>query len=215
MKLFSQLDLPTNPLRDDITEQLFNIKSLQKSDTIGSTFSTMHHDIKQFLNSDLLDRLASINARPSYFTHFGVIDLPRNQPYQTFLHSDLIVNDEKWTLIPCGINWELTPGTTDFRWYDTLDMPHVSPPPPPDYRGAALSGIHYGTRFNRDVSQCTELAKLDLKRNTPYLLKTDIPHSVISTCEVDMRISISLRFSIKDVPSWEHALELLGPLLID
>ena len=215
MNFFSQLDLPSSPLRDDITEELLYTKSLQKSSTIGSTFSTFHRDVKKFLNADLLDRLESINLSPAYFTHFGVMDLPKNQPYQTFLHSDLIVNDGQWTLIPCGINWELTPGTTDFRWIDPLELKEIYPPPPPEYRGAALSGVHYGERFNRDISNCVELARLNLERNTPYLLKTDIPHSVTSTCELDTRISISLRFAIKDVPSWERALELFEPLLIN
>jgi hypothetical protein len=204
MLYFKQLDLPM-PLKDNVFQKLLDLKN-QHDD-----YQTVHYDVEQFLSQDLLDALNSINLVPEFFVHFGQ---PNDSMSRTFLHSDLIRIGNDWVSVPAGIMWDLTPGTTDFKWYDTSALETMPPPEHLVDQIPKFNGHHYGSRLSEDVSQCKLLEHLEVKRNVPYLVKTDTPHQVVYTSEVPTRISINVRFSSADISTWEQALEKLQPFFL-
>jgi hypothetical protein len=202
MLYFKELDLPM-PLKDNSLQALVDLKNQQ------DTYQTIHYDIDQFLSQELLSVLHSINLTPKFFIHFGQ---PSDLTHTTCLHSDIIRIDNNWVPVPAGIMWDLTPGTSDFKWYDTSALTTV---PPPEHLVAYMptfNGHHYGSRHGEDVSQCKLLDHLVVKRNTPYLVKTDTPHQVTYISDVPMRISINIRFDVNDISTWQQALEKFQPL---
>ena len=214
MKYSKQLSLTNSPLKGDFAKELCHLKAISDEPN-GLTgiinYQTLHYDIEKYLSQDLLDALNSVRLKPLFFIHFGALN---SKSFSSILHSDLYRTGESWAPMPVGIAWELTPGTTDFKWYDTSSIEEVPPPTNLPFKPNDFNSHHYAKRFNKDTSNCVLLEKLSMERNTPYLVRSDVPHQVDYTCTVPTRISINLRFSIKDIPTWEKALEVFKPFIV-
>jgi hypothetical protein len=212
MELFKLLHFPQNPIKlhliDELGERKKNSPVPPETPII---YRTTHEEIDYFLHEDLLVTLNNLNIKPLMFYNFGSIN---NQLTTTALHRDVIYEDNIWKSMPMGINWDLTPGTTSFRWYDPLSCPEVMPPVLKDLDHTSPFGIHYIKRYNKDFSQMKEVGYLDVQRNTPYLVRTDVVHQITYTCDTDTRMGISLRFKIDDIPTWERALQVFDQYII-
>jgi hypothetical protein len=213
MQYSKQLSLTKTPLKGDFAEELCYLKNISEEPNglSGVNYQTLHYNIEKYLHEDLLNSLDSINLKPFFFIHFGA---PNQKEFSTILHSDLYKENAQWVPMPVGIAWELTPGTTNFKWYDTSAIKEVPPTKELPFKPADFNSNHYIRRFSKDTTDCILLENLIMERNTPYLVRSDIPHQVDYTCTVPTRISINLRFQIKDIPTWEKALEVFKPLII-
>ena len=209
MQYFQQLSLPT-PLKDDVVEELTHLKRTDSGPNgiRKVNYQTIHYDVERFLNPALLDMLLTVGLKPVFFLHFGALDLATDR---SSIHRDLFRENGEWVPVPAGIMWDLTPGTTDFKWYDTSNVLEILPPEHLGIQLADFNSAHYGRRFGVNVSDCKLLDHLALQRNTPYLVRTDTPHQVNYVCDTDTRVSINVRFATKDIPTWERALELFKP----
>jgi len=207
MHLYKKLNWPTSPIKLDLIEELFEYK---KNMTAGvASYHTIHYDVNHYINPQLIGILSTLNIKPLLFVHFGSIN---NQITSSVVHTDLNYENGAWMSMPMGINWELTPGTTTFNWYDPLDCIKVMPLNPDSGK---FNSCHYETRFNRDVSQMKKIATLEMQRHTPYLLKTDVAHQIVYTCDTEIRMGISLRFAVADIPTWERALQVFDQHIIN
>jgi hypothetical protein len=201
MSLFYKLNLPQDPLK---RENLGSLIAKKKK------YSTVEEDLETYLTSEILDIFKSINLRPRFVVYFGRLYAKQNEIQ---VHRDITYLDNQWKSIPCGINWELTPGDTLFEWYDTSkENEHL--PDPEHALPLELNGAHYGHRANMDISAFTNIGSLNVKENQPYLFRTDIPHRVTYKTSSHNRVCISIRFNLNDVKSWEHALEVFDSLII-
>ena len=200
-QLYKLLNLPQNPLK------LENLESLVAK---KKKYSTVEEDLETYLTPEILEIFKSINLCPRFVVYFGRLYAKQNEIQ---VHRDITYLDNQWKSIPCGINWELTPGDTLFEWYDTSkENEHL--PDPEHALPLELNGAHYGHRANMDVSTFTKIESLNVMENQPYLVRTDIPHRVTYKTSSYNRICISIRFKLNDVQSWEHALEIFDPLII-
>lgn len=208
MQYCIELDLPASPLKNDaLVEELCQIKQADKTFSGQGTWSyqNYHSDIDRYLHPDLIETLLKIKAEPLFFIHFGGIDTPAAT---TVLHTDLFKINNCWITQSFGINWELTPGTTTWNWYTTNDLETIMPA---DHL-QGFNSQHYGQRFNRDVSACTKLESVSLKRHTPYLMRADIPHQITYTSDVKTRVCLSLRFCPTKIATWMQAIRIFAPL---
>ena len=202
MSLFYKLlKLPQDPL---------DRKNLASLIAKKKKYSTVEEDLETYLTTEILDIFKSINLRPRFVVYFGRLYAKQNEIQ---VHRDITYIDKQWQSVPCGINWELTPGDTLFEWYDTsAEDEHL---PDPDHAlPLELNGAHYGHRANMDTSTFIKVESLNVKENQPYLFRTDIPHRVTYKTSSHNRICISLRFELNAVQSWEHALEVFDSLII-
>jgi hypothetical protein len=212
MNFFKKLNLPGNVIKTEFLDELCKLKLSQEKPAIGKKFTgyqTVHYDIERYLDPEIYKIFSKINLQPWFFIHFGTI---YNILPQTTLHRDLVQIENKWCSIPAAINWELTPGTTEFSWYKTDSLQELMP----DLNSKlVLPGTNYGHRDadyghrdNRSTENCQLLERTNLQRNTAYLVRTDVPHQVQFTCDAKMRIAISLRWHPHSVSTWDSALEI-------
>lgn len=199
-QFYQTLNIPKYPLLPGALENLCQNKQPNKDG-----HSTPYHDCTTYLNPDLLAILQNLGLQPLYFVHFGSL---YNERTKSRLHTDLYLNKGTWRIVPFAINWELTPGTTHWQWYDNTNIPEIYP----DLTGRVFSGIHHapGTALNADG--CVEIFNFFMDRQVPYLVRTDIPHQVSYTCSEPVRMGLSVRFDIDIVPTWDRALKLFEPL---
>jgi hypothetical protein len=148
--------------------------------------------------------------KPWFLAHFGYV--PETPITESLVHTDIYNFNGQWIRLPFGINWDLSPGTTEFNWYST-ELEEIYP----SLTIKGFRGIHYGSERNRDAEQhCTKLGSLLIERNTPYLVRADIPHKVIYTRpENEFRIGISLRVFPTVAKTWDEALTVFKPLFAD
>lgn len=199
-QLYKLLNLPQDPL---------NRANLNSLIAKKKKYSTVEEDLETYLSPAILDVFKSINLRPRFVVYFGRLFAKQNEIQ---VHRDITYLNNQWKSIPCGINWELTPGHTLFEWYDPgTEKEHL--PDPVHALPLELNGAHYGHRANMDVSNFTLVESLHVKENQPYLFRTDIPHRVTYATTSNNRICISIRFTLEDVPSWEHALTKFDSLI--
>ena len=178
-------------------------------------------DCSSLLSQELLSRFDKIGITPECCYLFGLMEC---QERNTWIHTDLVSRDNQFIKFPCAINWELTPGNATFNWWE-IEGPEVYPNPSVHGQvdGYHLLGIHYETasinddplnKYDRDTigSKTLDNGKiiesLELKFNTPYLVKVDVPHSVVYSTQSRQRIGLSVRFTAQQIPTWERALEV-------
>lgn len=212
MVLYKQLTLTGLSLIGDSVERLMEEKI--EFNKIAERLSPHVHvsdDIQNTLSSELLNQLRSIGLTPAIVVNFSEC----GETYETPIHSDVTLYNDNWVPMPFGINWELAEGTTIFNWYDNKGNYCV-------YPGHRVEGISWprrmlnGTRYH--PSKLVDFEKIDSVRllpNTAYLVRTDIPHQVISESPGGLRIAISIRFPLDQVGSWEQALEIFKPFYAD
>ena len=203
---YQTLSLPSNPLLPSAIETLRNnkIKGREQGDPY---YQIAYYNCNEVLTEETLNVFDTLGVTPFYVVHFGSLN---NHITQTYLHTDLFWTEDRYQTVPFGINWNLTSGTTTFRWYDAGDIPEAWPP----HKMADFQGIHYGQRYSKSIEGCEELGSLSIEQNTAYLLKTDIPHRVTYTCDEPLRYGVSVRFKLEDIPTWDQALKVFEPLFL-
>jgi hypothetical protein len=233
MKAFiKRLNLPGLPLRDHAYEELIKIKT-NYVDTVTKSKSVLPvvlhayviDDIEKFLTPELLSVFRSLDAEPTYFINFGQID---KLCYTTPVHKDISPMDKNRP-IPFAINWELSDVNSLWRWWDTAHVPEIAPPifhdviqrsMIPEHHRNLIAGVRYGNleEFNDESNAKLGFRVIGAQQvltHTAYMVRTDVPHSITYTNSSPVRISISLRFSMEKIPTWEDAIKLFEPLIVE
>jgi hypothetical protein len=212
MVCYKQLTLTGLSLISNSVERLTEEKfETVKNNNLLSSHVYISDKIHETLSLELLNQLRSIGLTPVVIVNFSEY----GASYETPIHSDLTLYNDNWVPMPFGINWELAEGTTIFNWYDNKGNLYCSP----GYKNETIAWprcMLNGTRFN--PGRLVEFEKIDSVRlipNTAYLVKTDIPHQVVSETPGEFRIAISIRFPLEQVGSWEQALEVFKPFYAD
>jgi hypothetical protein len=203
MAFFKELNLPypiaNNQQFAAIVRKKFNDPS----------YTTILTQVDQYLHADLLQTCKTLGVTPQFIAVFG---RPGADTQVSGLHADTTFVHDQWIKIPCGINWDLTPGQATFRWWDTGDCEELWPEQPGTEFPPQVNGINHKMRGNRDPAGFNLIESYEIKHNQPVLFRTDIPHQITYTPSVNRRICVSIRFSVDSVPTWEHALEIFEPL---
>lgn len=202
MNFYKELNLPY-PIKSNRLFDKINVLKLS-----NRSYTTVITDIEQYLNPELLDSFMSVGAKPHFFVAFGQ---PGSLSGKTNLHSDVTFENNNWTKLPIGINWDLTPGETNWTWWDTNKCTEIYPTSDESKSSPWLHGVHYKFRGNKDAS---EFDLLDSYKNTTdqaVMYRTDTTHQISYTTTSRQRICVSVRFPIESVTSWEHALKIFQP----
>jgi len=226
MSFYHKLNLPADPLKPELKNQLWDLKKPGYS----PRYSTQHFDAKQYIRQDIVDTLEKLGLPIKYFVDFGKKDV---ESARSFLHSDICYYNQKWTKIPMAINWDLTPGDTQFSWYDVGNLVPTDPPEPEINKlSVTIPQQHITKNFtiqlykdtsetdydrnNYDVSSCRLLESLRIEHSTAYLVRTDVPHQIIYRSEnATGRMGISIRFDLDKVSTWDQAIDMLQPLIVN
>ena len=203
MSFFKELNLPypiaNNQMFAAIVRKKFN----------DASYTTILTEVERYLHADLLQTCKSVGVTPQFIAVFG---RPGSGPQVSGLHADVTFVHDQWVKIPCGINWDLTPGQATFRWWDTDDCDELWPEKPASEFPPQVNGINHKVRGNRDSAGFKMIESYEIKPNQPVLFRTDIPHQITYTPSVNRRICVSVRFSVDCVSTWERALEIFQPL---
>lgn len=172
-----KLSILDNPLVEDyiLPDQLFHKRNV---------YFTIR---KEMINSDalsLFDNLGLIIG--------GVIVFRKPPLGKSPIHTDILLTTDGWTVWKSAVNF--TNSKAEMTWYETALEPIVPFPQKlrnqNDYR---LSGIHYGRRENKDLSNGDFKILHEEFIYTPAIVATDIPHSVVNLSDEE-RVCISIRF---------------------
>jgi hypothetical protein len=202
MSFYQELNLPSPVVNDNLLAKVNIVKLKEKS------YTTIFTDVKEYLHPALLNAFDSVNISPSFIATFGVAN---SQTGLSMLHADITFKNNQWVKLPVAINWDLTPGETTWTWWNANGYPEIYPEQPGIEFPPQVQGTHYKSRGNKDPSGLTLIDSYKVKINQPVLYKTDIPHQISYTTTARQRIGLSVRFSLDDVPTWEHALEIFQP----
>lgn len=206
------LNLPEDPfIRPGIFEEI-----LPTIDAEMRGYDTVYLDVDKLIKPEIVKTFRDLGALPLcvvlMYRENNRCSIKKTQE-QSKIHSDLIGVDDHYVQLPCAINWEITPGDTYFKWWDTKNVPEIWPETAPvkGKRVYYLKSIFYKDVNNFDYSQyeCIESIKFD----KPMLVRTDVPHCVTYDSGDQIRLSISIRFSYNSISSWEQALALFNPIM--
>ena len=201
---FQELNLPC-PIDDESKEKILNIK--RTSVLRPYLFLTRTPEI--FLNEKILDYFSKINVFPDTMIVFGHVDNIEYTSLNPLIHSDIVFSEEGWKKVPFAINWELDDTGSVFKWWDTSALPEVYPR---DFSKNDIfrygQGIHYGHRRNTDSSKMKCIEKYQLKKSKAVMVRTEIPHAVYYNSGFVSRTSVSLRFPLDKISSWDLALDI-------
>lgn len=201
MLYYKVVNLPANPLTDT---GLVKLSQLREKTT---TYKFEPSDFRKLLNPDLVAALTELQLDIHYVVVFGSQDL---DSFTTFIHTDIEeTTDGTCHLVPCAINWELAPADVSFSWYDTKDSTPILSRAPNDDK---THGQHFITKNNKDASTFDLLETYRPRFQTPALVRTDIAHQVTYIPNTIPRISLSLRFSVAQISTWQQALEIFEHL---
>lgn len=199
---FQELNLPC-PIDDESKEKILNIK--RTSVLRPTVFLTKNPE--EFLNEKIIQSLSKINIFPDTMIVFGHVDNVNYKSINSLIHSDIIFTENGWRKVPFAINWELDEIGSILKWWDTSALPDVYPN---DFSKNEIfrsgQGIHYGHRRNTDTSKMNCLNEYQHKKMKAVMIRTEIPHSVYYNSGFESRTSVSLRFPLDKIPSWESAL---------
>lgn len=144
---------------------------------------------KEMINSDALSLFDNLGLVIG-----GVIVFRKPPLGKSPVHTDVLLTTDGWTVWKSAVNFNLTNSTAEMTWYETALEPSV--PPPQKLRNQTnyrLSGIHYGRRENKDLSNGDFKILHEESIYTPAIVATDIPHSVVNLSSEE-RVCISIRF---------------------
>jgi len=206
---FKELSLPHNVL---VESEISNM-AVQK--TVAPDYITIHYDVQRFINPNVVKILQTLGLTPTFFVHFGLLGKQQNQ---SSIHADIAWKTDHWHHVPFAINWEITPGLARMEWWDTKDTElfygYRQPDNYVDDPKLFLNGLHPGEN-NKAFDRYELLNTLEFTTGKPYLLRTDIPHSLYYNTPAPQRICISLRFPWTSADTWNEAVELFRPLFVD
>lgn len=214
MNYIKKLNLPSIPLRDGVINELTVKKSefKKKSVALGKNDSYHHPtvitEVNQFLNYELLSALETVGLKPSYFVNFGQLD---RLSYTTPIHIDISPAAEN-KKVAFAVNWELTATQSQWAWWDPADATVIAPSIEDTsvLEKTLLNGLRYV-----DDQEFKVIESYDLLPHTAYLVRTDLPHNIAYHNPTLERVAISVRFDIATTLSWEDAVKLFDPLIIE
>ncbi len=206
---FQELNLPV-PVDKSSVEEILNLK--RNSEYRPYLFLTKQP--VKFLTKEIVELFSSLNIYPDTLIAFGHVDDINYKSSKPLIHSDIIYDNEKWKKVPFAINWELTDLNPKFSWWDPNHLQEIYPKEIINNDVFKFgNGIHYGSRMNRDSSAMRCLESYVHNQNQAVMIRTEIPHSVTYQSGRLSRTSISLRFPLDQISSWNCALEILKPFM--
>jgi len=208
---YRYLDLVSNPLKPELTGD--NLEQAARELT-GKNLSKSYieyaiRDYAQVLGEELIDQFDQLGLTP-YFVVVWANSSPHRPAEHCMIHTDLTWHNDKWSRVPCGINWELTPGSAEFQWLANRDQEEVYPPED----GLQLfNAIHYGERARRGGYKNFDLVD-SAPIISPMLVRTDMPHAIaFDRTAGAKRVNISVRFSLASIDSWATALDKFSTVI--
>jgi hypothetical protein len=214
MSNYRILNLPDNPI---ISEAAF-LAAVESCGPEMATKDKLYFEPEKLIKPEILKTFADLGLTPTFVVIFyrpGWFACRQKTQDQSKVHTDITVVNNAFVKVPCSINWEITPGETFFTWWNTKDAPEAWPKamPQPGTYDYVLNSLMYNSRQNFDYSNYEKVEEVKCSR--PMLVKVDVPHSVVYNTGDQVRLSFSIRFNVADTISWEHALELFKPLIIE
>jgi hypothetical protein len=210
MSFFHYLDLVNDPLKFGAYEDL--------TATQGDQYSRNVDEIDRYLNDEVLTQFDALGIRPNFFCVFCNIGTAEQNVYgASAIHYDLSWYQNRWDTHYFAVNWEIVPSLAKFNWYDPKKVTPVPPPQqtPKDQYNAYLTGMHYGTRFNKNPDGMDLSESLQIPCRTPFLARTDVPHQITyKTVDNQPRMNVSVRFDVATARSWAQAVALFNPLIM-
>lgn len=205
--LYKELDLPS-PLTKSAFEKLLTEKL-----TVIKTYTSVTTDINAHLTSDLKEIFKSLGVTPNAIVFFGHIS--KEAVYRKgFVHTDMLYDfkQKKYRLIPFAINWELTDETVTLQWWNTGDAKVITPTRIPETQLSLIytNGQHFDYLNNKETNQYQLLDSYVMKKNQAVMINTCTPHSSNYISVNDYRVTVSIRFPLEQIPTWEHALTIFG-----
>lgn len=213
MVLYKKLNLCSSPIKIELIQELMDKKAAFAKKVDEAPVGVYKHlyandEIEKYVSPVLLRQLDYLNLKPALLINFSEY----GYTHETWLHRDLTFINGDWQPLEFGLNWELAPGTTTFNWYkENSNTCKTSPWPLRDELHSTWPrGFINGVRYF-DETELTNVGSVTFDTNTAYLVRTDIPHKVISESPGNLRICISIRFFVEDIPTFSKALELFEP----
>lgn len=225
-----KLNLPDTPLREGVMDDLLEIKKTYQNNLLSKrkkvSQAMLHQyietDIDKFICPKLLNTFDLLGTKVENFVVFGQ---PQKISYTCPIHVDLSPYHNS-KLLPGAINWELTTNGVLWQWWDIGDEPQLSVRTIMNFVVSKytlqqsrnrLAGGRYGYfgEFDEDLNKkfgFKPIASHTLEKNTAYLVRTDVPHTITNNDTDTARITISLRFSPMDVSTWEEAVDKFSSL---
>lgn len=224
MKNFYRLALPTNPLTkaaaDKIAQDISDYGTIQDSWAKKPTWNIYSDPdfVGKSLVPEVSESLREVGLIPRLFVVFFTKE---SSLTRSFIHKDMALFDDQWTLVPFAINFETNPSTTStMLWYDTQNLPEYY-----DDTEENRSKKKYllGARYHQDYNKCSpeHLALEPMESvtisgdSTALLVRTDVAHNVLTNTTNGERCNISLRFSLKNKKTFEQAVESLKPFIVN
>jgi hypothetical protein len=216
MVLYKKLNLCSSPIKGELIQELMDKKEAFAKKVDMSPVGVYKHlyandEIERYISPVLLQQLNLINLKPALLINFSEY----GPTHETWLHRDLTFINGDWTPLEFGLNWELSPGTTTFNWYtEKSDNCKTSPWPLRDELHSTWPrGFINGVRYF-DETELQHVGAVTFDINTAYIVRTDIPHKVVSESPNGLRKCISIRFFVQDVPTFDKAIEIFQPYLV-
>lgn len=211
MTHYKKLSLTGMPLNANQTQKLMEEKERFNQKYLNLPLSNhvyVTDQIQTILAPALLDQFDALGVTPAVIVNFSEY----GQCYTTPIHADLTFYNDRWVPMGFGINWELAPGVTEFRWFDQNNQ---KPFMPIDFEEAHTwpRSMLNGTRYAHN-DRLTQIDSLTFEHNTAYLVRTDIPHQVTSNTPGNFRECVSIRFRVDDISSWDQALKIFEPYFV-
>ena len=143
-------------------------------------------------------------------------------PYENrILHRDIgvkSVNSFEWRSITAGINFELSEGFNEFRWYDIGENKELYPPDEQmKYQSCRyISAVECHKSLGaRGIPTGIRLLDTAVIRKDPVLVRTDV-HHITQFAFSELRNGVSIRFHEDSFSnSFENIVERLSDIIIE
>jgi len=206
MQCFKQLSISFNPLMENALDELIQSKSNKHPNSRQYLYTSLKTGY--FLSNEAKHFFRSKNVFPHVMIIFGHVGDPSKHKEDPHIHTDVFLENNKWIKTPFAINFELTDSESAFKWWtfkkNCEAFPILQPPP---FKSSTFdylygSGITYKNYCTEDVI-CID--QFGLTATHPLLVRTDLPHNVYYNRGYYSRLSLSLRFPINQISSFEEA----------
>jgi len=187
---FKKLNLTDTPLKKEYKFPIHLCTSLKSP--------TYAYVPEKFISNELNTQLQDVGLEIS-----GIVLFKKLPGYSNPLHTDVVLDGNKWIVWHAAINWDLTDAESIMEWYSS-DEKEIWPKVVESDQPYLLSGIHYGFLGNKDTSSMHLLEST--KITVPTLVRTDVPHQIKNLDNKD-RWCLSIRFTINY--TWVEIVKIL------
>jgi hypothetical protein len=195
---YIKLNLPSFPLKSDKVDELLN----------NSNFRLIITDYKSVINDQLLQIFESLNLEADHVIIFKQHHPAERSIERSLAHIDVVYDNNEWIKVPCVINWEIFP--TNIKWIylkptgdHKIIYPELEKITNPDQ--LLHNGIHYVKRHHVGIDNFEIEDSFEYSGPCgPTLFKTNKFHAVSYSAE-NNRMSVSIRFKVTSLTSWESA----------